>query len=75
MLMLMSSEKWLVKIWAAAVQAALAAVAFAPKLVSKFAVNVGVITKAIPYELVILEQAGLRNAAARTLSLAPRSHL
>ena len=48
MLMLILSEKWLVKTWAAATQAALAAVAFAPKFVSKLAVNVGVMIKVIP---------------------------
>ena len=47
MLMWMSSEKLLVKISAAAAQAALAAAAFAPKFVSKRAVNVGVMIKTI----------------------------
>ena len=48
MLMLMLSENWLVKTWAAATQAAFAAVAFAPKFVSKLAVNVGLMIKMIP---------------------------
>ena len=48
MLMLMLSEKWVVKTWDAATQAALAAVALAPKFVSKLAVNVGLIFKMIP---------------------------
>ena len=47
MLMLMSSVKLLVKIWAAATQAALAAAASAPKFVSKLAVNVGVMTRRV----------------------------
>ena len=47
MLMVMSSEKWVVKTWAAAIHAALAAVASAPKLMSKAAVNVGVMTRRI----------------------------
>lgn len=47
MLMLMSSMKLLVKTWAAATQAASAAAASAPKFVSKFAVNVGVMTRRV----------------------------
>src|SRR5580765_2314558 len=43
----MSSEKAWTKIWDAAIQAALAAVAFTPKLVSNLAVNVGVMIKAV----------------------------
>jgi hypothetical protein len=48
------SEKWLIKTWAAASQAFLAAGASAPKLVPKSDVNVGVMITMIPFQRFVI---------------------